>query len=112
MAALTPNCNRYAHPLALPSWRTTLQASKRDEGQASIASALPPADPSKVYDVAVVGAGPAGMFLASELARRGVSTVVIGELNRMHAPSSLAAPPMHVPDAAHGRACLGIRGSP
>ena len=56
-----------------------VQASKQDEGQPSIASALPPPDPSKVYDVAVIGAGPAGLFLASELSRRGVSTVVIGE---------------------------------
>eukprot|EP00197_Chlamydomonas_leiostraca_P003236 CAMPEP_0202871926 /NCGR_PEP_ID=MMETSP1391-20130828/20025_1 /ASSEMBLY_ACC=CAM_ASM_000867 /TAXON_ID=1034604 /ORGANISM="Chlamydomonas leiostraca, Strain SAG 11-49" /LENGTH=562 /DNA_ID=CAMNT_0049552851 /DNA_START=119 /DNA_END=1807 /DNA_ORIENTATION=- len=54
------------------------QSNKKDTAQASIASALPRADPSKAYDAAVVGAGPAGMFLACELAKRGLKTVVIG----------------------------------
>ena len=56
-----------------------VQASKQARGKELELAALPPPDPSKVYDVAVIGAGPAGLFLASELSRRGVSTVVIGE---------------------------------
>jgi len=55
----------------------TVQANKPEESQPRIASALPPPE-AKVYDVAVVGAGPAGLFLASELAKRGLATVVIG----------------------------------
>eukprot|EP00798_Chlamydomonas_sp_ICE-L_P000013 gene13-12823_t len=31
-----------------------------------------------MYDVCVVGAGPAGMFLAAELAKRGLSVSIIG----------------------------------
>ncbi len=55
------------------------QASKRDEGQASIASVLPAPDVSKLYDTAIVGAGPAGLFLAAELGKRSLSVVVVGE---------------------------------
>jgi lycopene epsilon-cyclase len=55
-----------------------MQAMKADDTQQPLASVLPRPDTSKVYDVAVVGAGPAGMYLANELARRGLSTVVIG----------------------------------
>lgn len=54
------------------------QASKADEGQASIASVLAPADPTSPCDVTVVGAGPAGLFLAAELARRGLQVNVLG----------------------------------
>lgn len=55
-----------------------MQASKADEGQASIASVLAPADPTSPCDVTVVGAGPAGLFLAAELARRGLQVNVLG----------------------------------
>ncbi len=54
------------------------QAGKADEGQASIASVLAPADPTAPCDVTVVGAGPAGLFLAAELARRGLQVNVLG----------------------------------
>nr|QBY35646.1 lycopene epsilon-cyclase [Dunaliella salina] len=54
------------------------QASKRDSAQQSLASTLTPATPSSLYDVAVVGAGPAGMYLAAELSNRGLRTVIIG----------------------------------
>lgn len=54
------------------------QMRKQDDGQPSIASSLPPADPTKQYDVAVVGAGPAGMFLAAEVAKQGLSVVIVG----------------------------------
>ncbi|GLC71022.1 hypothetical protein PLESTF_001061800 [Pleodorina starrii] len=55
-----------------------LRASKADEGQASIASVLQPADPSTTSDVTIVGAGPAGLYLAAELARRGLTVNVLG----------------------------------
>ncbi|KXZ48182.1 hypothetical protein GPECTOR_30g278 [Gonium pectorale] len=55
-----------------------LQASKADASQASIASALQPADPATTADVTIVGAGPAGLFLAAELAKRGLSVNVLG----------------------------------
>ena len=54
------------------------QADKVDDAQPLIASALPRPDMSKQYDAAIVGAGPAGMILACELAKRGLSTVIIG----------------------------------
>jgi hypothetical protein len=56
-----------------------LQARKADEGQASIASALPPVDASATADVTIVGAGPAGLFLAAELGKRGLKVNVLGE---------------------------------
>ncbi|GFR43330.1 hypothetical protein Agub_g4400 [Astrephomene gubernaculifera] len=55
-----------------------LQANKADEGQASIASVLAPADPSAPCDLTIVGAGPAGLFLAAEVAKRGLSVNVLG----------------------------------
>lgn len=55
-----------------------MQLRKREDGQPSLGSTLPPVDVSKRYDVTVVGAGPAGMFLAAELARRGLSVAIVG----------------------------------
>jgi lycopene epsilon-cyclase len=55
-----------------------MQLRKREDGQPSLAASLPPVDLSKQYDVTVVGAGPAGMFLAAELARRGLSVAIVG----------------------------------
>ncbi|GIL85682.1 hypothetical protein Vretimale_13250 [Volvox reticuliferus] len=55
-----------------------LQASKADAGQASIASVLKAADPATTADVTIVGAGPAGLYLAAELARRGLTVNVLG----------------------------------
>ena len=57
----------------------TQQANKSDREQQSLASVLQPANPTHVYDVAIVGAGPAGMCLAGELGKRGVSTVIVGK---------------------------------
>ena len=53
------------------------QASKVDPEQPTLASVLPPFDPSSVADVAIVGAGPAGLALAAELATQGVSVALI-----------------------------------
>lgn len=54
-----------------------LQASKEDPEQPSIASVLPPADAGALADVAVVGAGPAGLALAAELAALGLAVVLV-----------------------------------
>ncbi|KAG2438618.1 hypothetical protein HXX76_005167 [Chlamydomonas incerta] len=54
------------------------QANKADASQAAIASVLKPADPKLTADVTIVGAGPAGLFLAAELGKRGMSVNVLG----------------------------------
>lgn len=43
-----------------------------------MASVLPAVDTSVTYDVAVVGCGPAGLALAAELAKQGLSVALIG----------------------------------
>jgi lycopene epsilon-cyclase len=60
------------------------QASKGDDSQGSIASVLPElrrADAgiaADTIDAIVVGCGPAGLALAAELGKRGVSTALVG----------------------------------
>ena len=54
------------------------QASKADQEQPSIASILPPVHTDRRYDVVVVGCGPAGLYLASELATKGLLVALIG----------------------------------
>ena len=54
------------------------QAGKRDAEQPPIASVLTPFDVATTADVAVVGAGPAGLALAAELAKRGLNVALIG----------------------------------
>lgn len=53
------------------------QASKEDPEQPTLRDALPAFDPSATADVAVVGAGPAGLVLAAELAKQGLSVVLV-----------------------------------
>lgn len=53
------------------------QASKDDPEQPSLAGALPAFDLSTTADVAVVGAGPAGLALAAELAQQGLSVALV-----------------------------------
>lgn len=55
------------------------QAGKRDKEQPSIAGVLRAADSTKLADVVVVGAGPSGLCLAAELAKRGLNVVIVGE---------------------------------
>ena len=55
-----------------------LQASKKDAEQPTIASILPAADLSTTADVGIVGCGPAGLALASELAKTGIKVVLVG----------------------------------
>jgi lycopene epsilon-cyclase len=55
-----------------------MQASKRDEAQGSIADVLEPL-PGSSMDVLVVGCGPAGMYLAAQLGKKGLKTALIGE---------------------------------
>ena len=57
-----------------------LQASKSDEEQPSIASTLPAFSPDTVADVCVIGCGPAGLALSSELAKQGLSVCLIGKM--------------------------------
>lgn len=54
------------------------QASKQDSGQPSISEVLAPADLSQQADVAVVGCGPAGLYLAAQLQQKGVRVTLIG----------------------------------
>ena len=56
-----------------------MQASKRDEAQGSIAEVLEPLPPNSSVDVLVVGCGPAGMYLAAQLAKKGLKTGLIGK---------------------------------
>ena len=50
-----------------------------DPEQDSIASVLPAFDPATgTADVAVVGCGPAGLALATQLARQGLGVVLVG----------------------------------
>lgn len=55
-----------------------MQASKPDDGQQPIASVLPRLDASTTQDVVVVGCGPAGMYLAYHLSKRGAKVALIG----------------------------------
>lgn len=57
-----------------------LQASKSDEEQPSIATTLPAFTPDTVADACVIGCGPAGLALSSELAKQGLSVCLIGKL--------------------------------
>lgn len=56
------------------------QAGKADAEQPSITSYLPPLDASATADVAVVGCGPAGLYLAYQLAQRGLRVALVGGL--------------------------------
>ena len=55
----------------------TQQASKDDPEQPTLASALPAFDITATADVAVVGAGPAGLAAAAELAKQGLSVAMV-----------------------------------
>jgi lycopene epsilon-cyclase len=56
-----------------------LQAGKRDEEQGRIADQLSPLNPKDTQDVLVVGCGPAGLYLAAQVAQRGLKVGLIGE---------------------------------
>ena len=56
----------------------SLQAGKADPEQPPLAQLLPELAPSSSVDVVVAGCGPAGLFLASELASRGISVGLVG----------------------------------
>lgn len=84
----------------------SLQANKPDPGQTSIASVLPPPRAQVTVDVTVVGAGPAGLFLASELGKRGLKVNVIG--GRAYAAHTH---PLPCPCPAHARG-RGMRSPP
>jgi lycopene epsilon-cyclase len=55
-----------------------MQAEKKDPEQGTVADVLPPFDANTTADVAVVGCGPAGLKLAAELAKLGLSVALVG----------------------------------
>lgn len=56
------------------------QASKQDSEQSSISSILAPLAASSTVDAVVVGCGPAGIYLAAQLAEKGLNVGLIGKL--------------------------------
>lgn len=70
--------NQYIREGHYESSLVQLQASKRDSEQPSITTRLQPLDLSQTADIAVVGCGPAGLFLAAELAKRGLNVALLG----------------------------------
>ena len=64
-----------------------IQANKSDEEQPLIADTLQAFDLSTAADVCVIGCGPAGLALSSELAKHGLSVCLIGGLQMLcHMP--------------------------
>lgn len=57
----------------------SIQASKQDEQQPSIASVLQPLAPGSSVDVVVAGCGPAGIHLAAVMAKKGINVGLVGE---------------------------------
>ncbi|KAI8474141.1 MAG: lycopene cyclase protein-domain-containing protein [Monoraphidium minutum] len=54
------------------------QAGKQDPEQPSIASQLPPLASGATVDVLIAGCGPAGLYLAAQMAERGLSVGLVG----------------------------------
>jgi hypothetical protein len=57
---------------------TPPQAGKQDPEQPPMASQLQPLAPNASVDALVVGCGPAGLYLAAQLAQRGLSVGLVG----------------------------------
>lgn len=78
--AVTPpaaDANQHSREGAHEAPLVVAQATKEDAEQAPLASVLLPFDPTATADVAVVGAGPAGLVLAAELAAQGLSVALV-----------------------------------
>jgi lycopene epsilon-cyclase len=58
-----------------------VQAGKQDAKQPSIASQLPALAPGSSVDALVVGCGPAGIYLAAQLAEKGLNVGLVGTHN-------------------------------
>ena len=72
-------CRRKSDDRFLGIQSIFLQASKDDAEQPLIADSLQPFSPNRgAADVCIVGCGPAGLALAAELAKRGVSVALVG----------------------------------
>jgi hypothetical protein len=65
-----------------PAPSRPLQAGKQDEEQPLIASVLDAYKPTELADVAIVGCGPAGLYLAAQLAQRGLKVALVGAVRR------------------------------
>ena len=56
-----------------------MQATKPDNEQPPIASVLEPLDPQALLDVLIVGCGPAGLYLAAQVAKKGLKVGIVGQ---------------------------------
>lgn len=86
-------CKSHLCPALTGTSYVPLQANKPDPGQTSIASVLPPPPAQVTVDVTVVGAGPAGLFLASELGKRGLKVNIIGGRTNVYICCTRTTPP-------------------
>lgn len=69
---------------------SAVQASKADEEQPLIADTLQLFNTETTADVSVIGCGPAGLALASQLAKQGLAVCLIGALQAAFVPSMLS----------------------
>lgn len=77
-ARAAPDANQRSREGTYEAPLVEQQASKPDPEQPALAGALPPFDPAAdTADVAIVGAGPAGLALAAELAGQGLSVALV-----------------------------------
>lgn len=59
-----------------------IQARKQDAEQGLIADVLPALPPGSLVDALVVGCGPAGIYLAAQMAEKGLNVGLVGEPHR------------------------------
>lgn len=77
-ARAAPDANQRSREGTYEAPLVEQQATKADPEQPALADVLPPFDPAAdTADVAIVGAGPAGLALAAELAGQGLSVALV-----------------------------------
>eukprot|EP00878_Enallax_costatus_P003937 GHUV01004158.1.p1 GENE.GHUV01004158.1~~GHUV01004158.1.p1 ORF type:complete len:394 (+),score=37.38 GHUV01004158.1:262-1443(+) len=74
----SPDINQYIREGHYEAPLVQEQASKQDAEQGLIADVLPPLQPGSTVDALVVGCGPAGIYLAAQLAAKGLSVGLVG----------------------------------